>query len=36
MHEVMQPLSERQSLEVDLFHLNGFESNYKFTPEKNN
>ena len=35
MHEVTQPLSEQRSLEVDLFHLNGFELNYKFMLEKN-
>ena len=34
MHEVAQRPSERQSLEVDLFRLNGFESYYKFTREK--
>ena len=30
MHEVLQRPSEQQSLEVDLFQLNGFESYYKF------
>ena len=29
-------LDEQQSLEVDLFHLNGIESYYKFMQEKNN
>ena len=28
-------LNEQQSLEVDLFHLNGIESYYKFMQEKN-
>ena len=30
MHEVARDRAERQSFEVDLFRLNGFES-YKFT-----
>ena len=34
MHEVAQRPSERRSLEVDFFRLNGFES-YKFTRDKN-
>ena len=34
MHEVVQQPSERQSVEVGLFRLNGFESYYKFTREK--
>ena len=34
MHEVAQRASERGSLEVDLFRLNGLESDYKFTREK--
>ena len=34
MHEVAQRPSERRSLEVDLFRVNGFESFYKFTREK--
>ena len=34
MHEIAQRPSERQSLEVDLFCLNGFESYDKFTHEK--
>ena len=34
MHEVLQWPSERQSLEVDLFRRNGFESYCKFTLEK--
>ena len=29
-------LDEQQSLKVDLFHLNGIESYYKFMQEKNN
>ena len=35
MHEVAQLPSERRSLEVDFFRLNGFESYYKFTRDKN-
>ena len=35
MHEVAQRPSERRSLEVDFFRLNGFESYYKFTRDKN-
>ena len=35
MHEVVQRPSERWSVEVDLFRLNGFVSYYKFTREKN-
>ena len=35
MYEVAQRPSERRSLDVDLFRLNGFESYYKFTGEKN-
>ena len=34
MHERALRPSERRSLEVDLFHLKGFESYYKFTREK--
>ena len=34
MHEVAQRPSKRQSLEVDFFLLNGFESHYKFTWDK--
>ena len=34
MHEVVQQLSERQSVEVGLFRLNGFESYNKFSREK--
>ena len=34
MHEVAQRPSKRQSLEVDFFLLNGFESYYKFTWDK--
>ena len=34
MHEVAQRPSERRSLKVDLFRLNGFELHYKFTREK--
>ena len=34
MHEVAQQQSERRSLQVDLFRLNGFESYYRFTREK--
>ena len=34
MHEFAQRPNER-GLEVDLFRLNGFESYYKFTREKN-
>ena len=34
MHEVVRQPSERQSVEVGLFRLNGFESYYKFTREK--
>ena len=34
MHEVAQRPSERRSLEVNLFRLNGFKSHYKFTREK--
>ena len=33
-NEVAKRPSERQSHEVDLFYLNGFESYYKFTQEK--
>ena len=35
MHEVAQRPSEWLSLEVDLFRLDEFESDYKFTREKN-
>ena len=35
MHEVAQRTSKRQSLQVDFFCLNGFESYYKFTRDKN-
>ena len=35
MHEVAQRPSERESLEVDLLPLNGFDSNFKFTREDN-
>ena len=35
MHDVAQRPSERRSLEVDFFRLNGFESYYKFTRDKN-
>ena len=35
MHEVAQRPSERRSLEVNLFRLNGFKSHYKFTRETN-
>ena len=34
MHEVLKRPSEQQSLEVDLFCLNGFESYCKFKLEK--
>ena len=34
MHEVAQQPNEQRSLEIDLFHLNGFESYYKLTQEK--
>ena len=33
MHEIAQRPSERGSLDVDLFPLNGFDSYYKFTRE---
>ena len=33
MHEVAERPGEQQSLKVDFFHLNGFES-YKFTRGK--
>ena len=35
MHEVAQLPNKRQSLEVNFFRLNGFESYYKFTRDKN-